>query len=122
MKTLKKQFTVKPADCANMVGSGGLEVLATPTMVAWMENTALALAAENLNEGDTTVGIAIAVEHTKASKIGENIECEARLTATEGRKLTFEIECRDSKGETIGTCHHDRFIVNCEKFMKKVMG
>ena len=34
----------------------------------------------------------------------------------------YRIECFDSKGNSIGTADHDRFVVNAEKFMQKVMG
>ena len=71
MKTLTKKFTVESKDTAARVGSGGLEVLATPTMIAWMENTALELAGQSLSAEDTTVGIVLTVQHTKASKVGE---------------------------------------------------
>ena len=121
MKSLTKTFTVESKDTAARVGSGGLEVLATPTMIAWMENTALELAGKDLSAEDTTVGIGLTVQHTKASKVGEVITCTATEVAVDGRKLSFRIECFDSQGNSIGTADHDRFVVNAEKFMKKVL-
>ena len=122
MKTLTKKFTVESKDTAARVGSGGLEVLATPTMIAWMENTALELAGQSLSAEDTTVGIGLTVQHTKASKVGEEITCTATEVAVDGRKLSYRIECFDSQNNLIGTADHDRFVVNAEKFMQKVMG
>ena len=122
MKTLTKKFTVESKDTAARVGSGGLEVLATPTMIAWMENTALELAGQSLSAEDTTVGIGLTVQHTKASKVGDEITCTATEVSVDGRKLSYRIECFDSQGNSIGTADHDRFVVNAEKFMKKVMG
>lgn len=122
MKTLTKKFIVESKDTAARVGSGGLEVLATPTMIAWMENTALELAGKDLSDEDTTVGIGLTVQHTKASKVGEEITCTATEVAVDGRKLSYRIECFDSQNNSIGTADHDRFVVNAEKFMKKVMG
>ena len=59
MKSISKTFVVGKQDTAAVMGSGLLDVLATPTMVAWMENTSILLTEEYLKEGDTTVGICI---------------------------------------------------------------
>jgi predicted thioesterase len=91
-------------------------------MIAWMENTALELSGQSLSAEDTTVGIGLTVQHTKASKVGEEITCTATEVAVDGRKLSYKIECFDSNGNLIGTADHDRFVVNAEKFMQKVMG
>lgn len=118
--TIKKTFTVTPHDTAENVGSGSLPVLATPIMVAWMENTAMAIAAQSLAPADTTVGISMSVQHVKASAVGETITCTARQTAADGRKLTFEITCTNADGDTVGTATHERFIVTAERFMAKL--
>ena len=118
--SLTKGFKVTPHDTAERIGSGALPVLATPIMVAWMENTAMAIAAQGLQPEDTTVGISINVQHTKASAIGETITCTARQTAANGRKLTFEITCTNADGDIIGTAVHERFIVTAERFMAKL--
>lgn len=120
MKSLTKTFVVEQKNSAKEVGSGSLDVLATPIMIAWMENTAATLASEEMGEGETSVGISLNVQHTKASAIGETIRCEAKLVSIDGRKLSFEIECKDSKGSIIGNAQHDRFIVNAERFMQKL--
>lgn len=120
MKTVSKTFVVGRQDTAAVMGSGLLDVLATPTMVAWMENTSILLTEEYLNEGDTTVGICINTTHEKASAIGETIICTATLTAVEGRKLVFEIECFNKDNVRIGKAYHERFIVNSQKFMSKL--
>ena len=104
---------------AQYMGSGDMPVLATPAMVALMENAAMSLVASDLPEGSTTVGTEISVSHLKASPIGAAIEAEATLTAIDGRKLTFDVEAR--QGETIiGKGTHVRYIVERERFMKKL--
>lgn len=120
--TKEKSFTVSEKDTAKIVGSGSLPVLATPIMIAWMENTAMTLASENCNmtNDDTTVGILMNAQHIKASAVGETICCKAQLDNQDGRKLTFSITCTNSNGETIGTAIHERFIVNAERFMDKL--
>uniref|UniRef100_UPI00402854CA thioesterase family protein n=1 Tax=Eubacterium sp. TaxID=142586 RepID=UPI00402854CA len=100
--------------------SGSLEVFATPFMVALMEK-ATCLAVEPFLEGDeTTVGISINISHDKASAVGEEITATAKITAVEGRKITFEVEAVNGFSEKIGGGTIARFAVSGEKFMSKL--
>ncbi|MBO5671980.1 MAG: thioesterase family protein [Alistipes sp.] len=112
-------MTVTEGNTADYIGSGDMAVLATPAMVALMENAAMLAVALKLEEGETTVGSMISTSHLKPSKVGATILAEAELTAVEGRKLTFSVKAFD--GETlIGEGEHVRFIVNREKFLSKL--
>ena len=106
-------------NCASAVGSGGLDVFATPSMVALMENAAMNAVAPYLPEGSTTVGSEISTTHIKPSALGAEIEATAPLPAVEGRKLFFDVAARDASG-TIGKGTHVRFIVDIERFMAKM--
>ena len=106
-------------NCASAVGSGGLNVFATPSMVALMENAAMNAVAPFLPEGSTTVGTEVNITHTKASAPGAGISARAILSSIEGRKLIFYVEAHD--GDTcIGKGSHVRFIVDIERFMAKL--
>lgn len=112
-------MTVTEGNTADYIGSGDMAVLATPAMVALMENAAMLAVALKLEEGETTVGSMISTSHLKPSKVGATILAEAELTAVEGRKLTFAVKAFD--GETlIGEGEHVRFIVNRDKFLSKL--
>ena len=111
---------VEPANCASAVGSGGLDVFSTPSMIALMEKAAYTLAQESLAEGESTVGTQMNVDHVKASKIGETITAKAILTEIDGRKLTFDVSATDSAGNTIGRGVHTRFIIQVEKFLSRL--
>ncbi len=100
-------------------GSGDLEVLATPAMLALMENAAMLAVKDSLPEGSTTVGGHISSSHLKPTGKGKTVTATAVLTGIEGRKLTFKITAHDSEG-TIGEGEHLRFIVDRKKFMEKV--
>ena len=104
---------------AEYIGSGDLAVLATPAMCALMENAAMTAVAAHLEEGQTTVGTALNIEHSRATKVGEVITATAVLTEVNGRELQFNIAARDEVG-VIGEGTHTRFIVNREKFMAKL--
>ena len=110
--------TVTEEKTAATVGSGSLRVYATPAMIALMEKTALASVAGELEEGMTTVGTKLDVAHTSASPEGSTITCESVLTEIDRRRLVFTVTAYDDAGE-IGKGTHERFIVDCAKFMDK---
>ena len=110
---------VSKENIAATMGSGDLEVFATPAMVALMENAAMNVVVAELPEGSTTVGAMMNTTHIKPSAMGETISATAILKEVEGRKLTFEVKAEDSKG-VIGEGIHIRYIVDREKFMSKL--
>lgn len=110
--------TVSEALTARSVGSGDLPVLATPMMVALMENAAMLCVAPHLPEGSTTVGSQIETTHLRPTHLGNNFQATATLTTIEGRKLTFHLTAHDAQG-LIGEGTHVRYIVDKEKFIKK---
>lgn len=112
-------MSVTAGNTAEFIGSGDMAVLATPAMVALMENAAMLAVAPALEPGQTTVGTQVSTSHLRATKVGANVYAEAELTAIEGRKLTFKIAAYE--GETlIGEGEHTRFIVDRERFLSKL--
>lgn len=103
---------------AKTMGSGVMDVYATPAMLALMEKTAFTSVAPYLDEGCGTVGIKVEIEHVASSPVGMKITCDSELTAMEGRKLIFSVEAFDEKG-LIGKGIHERFIIESEKFQEK---
>lgn len=100
------------------MGSGTLEVFATPAMIALMEKTACESVQPYLEEGCGTVGTALNIKHVSATPVGMTVTCESVLTEVEGRRLTFIVLASDEHG-LIGEGTHERFIVNNEKFQSK---
>ncbi len=101
------------------IGSGDMPVLATPAMMALMENAAMIAVADNLPDGCTTVGGHIESSHVRPSKIGKKVCATAEVTNVEGKKIKFKVSAYS--GETlIGEGTHLRFIVDKEKFMSKL--
>lgn len=120
-KGLKATSTVVVSEknTASTMGSGDLEVFATPSMVALMENAAMRAVAAALPEGSSTVGSEMNCSHIKPSKVGATITATAVLTEVEGRKLTFTVGAVDEQG-IIGEGVHVRFVVDRERFMAKL--
>ena len=114
----ENKIVVSTDKTAAVVGSGLLEVFATPAVIALMEQTASESVSAMLDEGTTTVGTKINVDHLAATPVGMVVRCVSTLTGVDGRKLCFEIEAYDESG-LIGKAYHERFIVLSERFMQK---
>ncbi len=113
------ETVVSVDNSAKTIGSGDLDVFATPAMIALMENAAMNAVVNEIPEDCTTVGGMINTNHVKPTGLGETVFATATLEEIEGKKLTFKVVARDSKG-IIGECTHIRYIVNREKFMSKL--
>lgn len=100
------------------VGSGSLRVLATPTVVALMEEASTKLADTFLDEGLTTVGTMVEIQHISPSPIGAKIKVESNLISNDGRSFKFEVTAYDNAG-MIANGTHNRVSVKSEKFQKK---
>ena len=114
----KITITVNEEKTAKVMGSGILDVFATPAMVALMEQTAAESVQPHLDEGVTSVGTKINVEHLSADPVGIEVTCESELTEIDNRKLCFNITAYDRHG-VIGKAYHERFLIKSESFMKK---
>ena len=110
--------TVSKNDTAKVFGSGELEVLATPRMIALMEECAYKCISDTLEEGATTVGTLMNVKHLSATPVGMEVTIEAEVTENEGRRVCFSVKAYDECG-LIGEGTHERFIVYSEKFTQK---
>ncbi|GEK89391.1 thioesterase family protein [Alkalibacterium putridalgicola] len=115
----EKIFTVKESETAEAVGSGGLPVLSTPHMIAYMENTAMTLMSSELNENDTSVGMEIHVQHLAPTALNKTVSVQAKQVDKSGKVFTYEIEAYVDE-ELIGKATHKRAIVDKEKFMAKI--
>ena len=126
--------TCDKTNVAGNLGSGDVDVFATPSMIANMEYAAAKCVLEDLEEGQTTVGTYLDVKHTAATPMGMKVTCYAELTGVrdvyfcprkheltgvEGKMLTFKVWAEDECGP-IGEGTHGRAIINREKFLARV--
>lgn len=116
--TCKKKITVNPEMTAAAMGSGALEVLATPSMIALMEGTAQEAVQNLLEDGQGTVGTRIDVRHLAATPVGMEVTCTAEVTEVDRRRIVFTVKAKDEK-EVIGEGIHERFVIDNEKFFAK---
>ena len=109
---------VEREDTAREVGSGSLLVYATPCMVALMEGAACEAIEQALDEGKTTVGTMLNIQHLSATPVGLEVRATAEVTSVEGKVITFTVEAYDEAGQ-IGKATHKRVLVNPQKFLEK---
>lgn len=100
-------------------GSGKVDVFGTPAMVALMEEASINTVDKNLPEGFATVGIDLNIKHTAATPKGMNITASAELIEIDGKRLVFKVEAFDEI-EKIGEGTHQRFIIELDKFKRRV--
>lgn len=116
---LADRFVARAEMSAKSVGSGDLEVLATPALIAQLENVAMRAVADLLPNGSTTVGGYIELSHIKPTPIGAEVMVKAKVEKVIGRKLHFLLSAYEN-GELIGNGSHIRYVVDRNKFMEKV--
>lgn len=113
-------FTVTPDDTAAAVGSGDLEVLGTPRLLAWAEAATCAAVAGELGEHQTTVGTRIALEHLRASAVGETVQVRAEVVHRDGRLLRFSVTATDSQDRLVGQGEVTRVVVDRDRFLSRL--
>ncbi|HEY1352313.1 MAG TPA: thioesterase family protein [Ktedonobacteraceae bacterium] len=109
---------VVPENTAAAVGAGGVEVFATPMMIALMENAAWRAVAEHLDEGFVTVGTLVNVRHLAATPLGQRVRATAELIEVDRRRLVFRVEAYDER-QKIGEGLHERFMVQLQRFLQQ---
>ena len=112
------ETTVNTSNTARAMGSGTLEVFATPAMVALMEKAATIAVQDCLSMDYSTVGTMINIRHIAATPLGMKVSARATLTEVDGKRLVFAIDAFDDR-EKIGEGQHERFVINVERFMDK---
>jgi predicted thioesterase len=114
-----KEQIVTPEMSAARVGSGLVDVFATPMLVALVEQTCYESVLPYLDEGQGTVGTLVNVSHVSATPIGRRVWCDSELTEVDRRRLVFSVKAYDEAG-LIGEGTHERFVIDTAKFMEKL--
>ena len=113
-----KELTVTPELSAARIGSGLVEVYATPMMIALIECTCNESVVPHLEAGQGTVGTLVNVTHTAATPIGMKVWCDSELVEIDRRRLVFHVKAYDECGP-IGEGTHERFVIDMERFQEK---
>ncbi|MCD8142371.1 MAG: thioesterase family protein [Clostridiales bacterium] len=109
---------VTPDKTAKAVGSGALEVFATPMLAALVEEAAWTSIQPYLGEGEGSVGTRFETTHSTPTPVGMTVTAETEVTEVDGRRFVFSFTVSDDAG-LIGRGTHERFLVQNEKFMQR---
>ena len=116
--TYTADVVVTKENVARSLGSGLIDVFATPSMITLMEWAATKCIEPHLGEGQSSVGTAVNVSHSSATPIGMRVTATATVTAVDRRRVDFDVIASDECGE-IGRGTHSRFVIDMEPFMAK---
>jgi fluoroacetyl-CoA thioesterase len=100
-------------------GEGYPRVLSTPRLIGLMESASASAVAKELAAGQTTVGSLVNMRHLAATPVGMQVRVHTELIEANGRRLCFRVEAWDPV-EKIGECDHERFIIDWERFCKRL--
>ena len=119
-KEFNKTYLVQENNTANNMGSGDLDVLATPSLVAFMENSAKEYLNTFLPEELGSVGSNININHIAPTLVGKEITVQGKITEIIKEKIiNFSLEAYE-QDKKIGDATHTRVIINNEKFLSKL--
>lgn len=117
--TGESAIIVALAQTAYVMGSGSLQVFATPAMVALMEAAAVNAVDHLLESNLSSVGIGLNIQHLSATAIGEEVRAQAEVIDIDGRRITFEVRAWDEH-DLIGEGTHTRFVIDVERFLDRL--
>ncbi|MBW8011833.1 MAG: thioesterase [Chloroflexi bacterium] len=117
----EETFLVEEKHTAPHVGSGVLRVLGTPWLIAFMEITSRKLLDEHLPQGYSTVGVLVNVRHLAPSAIGSSVHVRVEVQDVDGNKVTLAMEAQDGE-ELVGKGLHERYVIDVQRFLKRVEG
>ncbi|MGH7267862.1 MAG: thioesterase family protein [Candidatus Rokuibacteriota bacterium] len=113
------EIVVQPPDTADAMGNPGVHVLATPRLVALLEDAAIRALQPHLPAGAGTVGTRVDVRHLAATPVGMRVRARAVLRQVDGRRYVFEVEAHDAL-EKIAEGTHERFQILQARFLERV--
>lgn len=103
---------------AAAIGSGAVEGLSTPSMIALMEAAAIR-ALGDLPDGQATVGTFVDVRHLAPTPVGMVVVATAVVSEVEDRRVVFSLTAHDGVG-LIGEGTHGRYIVRLDTFAERL--
>jgi fluoroacetyl-CoA thioesterase len=123
----ERDLTVTREHTARSLGSGDVEALGTPALLALVEATCVGAIADALDPTETTVGTWAEVEHLRPSPVGTTVHARATLVGHHGTRLEFAVTVEqpgretDDEGaplaETVARVRHRRTRVERARFL-----
>jgi len=115
----EQEFVVMEEYTAGHVGSGSLRVLATPSLIGFMERVARDLMERNLPQGYSSVGVWVDVRHLAATPVEAKVRVACEVIEIDGRKVDFRVDAWDEI-EKIGEGRHQRVAIDVNRFLQRL--
>ena len=115
----KFPHTVTEDDTSAAIGSGDLQVLATPRLITWCENAAFQVCKQSIDADHTTVGTMVKIEHVRGSAVGSEIVVLCAEPINDGRRLVCHVTVKDVDGEEVARGEVHRAVVDPDRFMAR---
>lgn len=115
----KNNYRVEMKHTASEVGSGDLEVLSSPSLIAFIENNCKEMMKGILTDSQTSVGTFVSMKHSRPSLVGSVITIESRIKELKGRQMTFSVVAKQEE-QIIAMGEHIRAVVESEGFMNSI--
>lgn len=112
------ELVVTEADTAIALRSGSLPVLATPRVVALVEEASVAAVGDGLGDGQTTVGMKVQLDHLAPTATGRTVVAESTVEGVNGRRISFQVSVSDDRG-LVAVGRVTRVIVDIDRFLTK---
>ncbi|MBN1422963.1 thioesterase family protein [Candidatus Fermentibacteria bacterium] len=113
-----REHVVRESDTARAYGSGGVDVLATPALIALIESAARDTVQHTLPPGHTTVGSFVKMHHLAPTPVGHTVRVDVCVMSIEGRRIMFDVRGYDSAG-LIAEGEHERVVIDLARFTTK---
>jgi fluoroacetyl-CoA thioesterase len=120
--TASASFDVTDADTAIALGSGLVPVVATPRLLAWCEAVTVQAITAGLDEGTTSVGSRVQLDHLRATPVGGRLTVNAQLIHADGRLLKFEVTALDESAAVVAHGQIIRVVVDRARFLARLGG
>lgn len=111
-------LVVTPDDVSIKFKSGDVPVLATPRLIALLEEATMAAVENELDPNETTVGMQVHVDHLAPTAPGARVTAEATVESVKGRRITFTVSARDDRG-LVAAGRVTRVLVDRDRFLEK---
>lgn len=115
---VERTNTVTEEYTAKHLRSGAVDVLATPMLIAFIEETAMIALTPFLDEGENSVGTLVNISHLAATPVGMDVTCRVKITQVDRRRVVFDVEAFD-ECDKVCSGTHERFVINGKKFIEK---
>ena len=115
----EERFSVGQAHLIDFAHDGMPQILCTPWLIWFLEHAARNAVLPFLEPGESTVGVAVNMEHTAATPLGASVLCSARVIYVDGPLISFQLEAHDEH-EKIAAGTHKMRVIEAARLAKRV--